>query len=95
MADSLKLQKYLHLQKHLFKGVVGPKGLQLKEIPMQMFSCEFSKIFQNSFFYRTPPVATSVLTSEPEKHSPVRIHRLYDTCFFLEQDSNDLLKEVK
>ena len=26
---------------------------------MQMFSCEYYKIFKNRFFYRTPPVAAS------------------------------------
>ena len=28
---------------------------------MQMFFCEFCEIFKNSFFYRTPPLAASVL----------------------------------
>ena len=27
------------------------------ETPTQMFSCEICKIFNNTFFYRTPPVA--------------------------------------
>ena len=27
-----------------------------------MFSCEFCKISKNTFFYRTPPVATSLIT---------------------------------
>ena len=26
-----------------------------------MFHCEYCEIFQKTFFYRTPPVATSVL----------------------------------
>ena len=29
-----------------------------KETEAQVFSCEFSKIFNNTFFHRTPPVAT-------------------------------------
>ena len=28
-----------------------------KETPVQVFSCKYCKIFRNSFFYRTPPVA--------------------------------------
>ena len=28
-----------------------------KETPTQVFFCEFSKIFKNTSFYRTPPVA--------------------------------------
>ena len=28
----------------------------------QLFSCEFSKTFKNTFFYRTPPLAASVFT---------------------------------
>ena len=30
-----------------------------KETPTQEFSCEYSKIFKNTFFYRMPPVAAS------------------------------------
>ena len=30
-----------------------------KETPTQSFSCEFSEIFKNNFFNRTPPVAAS------------------------------------
>ena len=32
-----------------------------KETPTQVFSCVFHKIFKKTFFYRTPPVAASVL----------------------------------
>ena len=34
-----------------------PSGLKA---PTQMFSCEYCKIFKNSFFYRTPSVAAYV-----------------------------------
>ena len=36
-------------------------GLQLfkKEIPTQMFSSEIYKIFKNTYFYRTSPMAAS------------------------------------
>ena len=40
--------KHLH-QSHFIK----------KETLAQVFSCEFYKIFKNTFFYRTPPVAAS------------------------------------
>ena len=37
-------------------------GLQFcqKETPTQVLSCDIAKIFKNSFFYRTPPLAASV-----------------------------------
>ena len=31
-----------------------------KETLAQVFSCEFCKIFKNTFFYRTHPVAASI-----------------------------------
>ena len=34
-------------------------SLYLKETPTQVFSCEYCKIFKNSFFHRTTPVAAS------------------------------------
>ena len=30
-----------------------------KETPTQVFSCKYHKLFENSFFYGTPPVAAS------------------------------------
>ena len=30
-----------------------------KETPTQVLSCEYHKMFENSFFYGTPPVAAS------------------------------------
>ena len=30
-----------------------------KETPAQVFSCEFSEIYKNTFYYRTPLVAAS------------------------------------
>ena len=32
-----------------------------------MLSCEFSEIFKNSLFYRTPPVAASVFCCDRRK----------------------------
>ena len=42
-------------------------GLQLysKETPTQLFSCGICKIFKNTFFHRTPPVAFSLYTIVP------------------------------
>ena len=34
-----------------------------KETPTRVFPCEYSKVFKNSFFYRTPSVAASVLNT--------------------------------
>ena len=31
-----------------------------KESLAQVFSCEFCEIFKNTYFYRTPPMATTV-----------------------------------
>ena len=39
------------------KSRVLPKKLRFLNITM--FSCEICEFFQNSFFYRTPPVAAS------------------------------------
>ena len=33
-----------------------------KETLAQMFSCEFCEISKKNFFYRTPPVAASLIT---------------------------------
>ena len=37
------------------------KGFIKKETLAQVFSCEFCEIFKNTFFYRIPPLAASVL----------------------------------
>ena len=44
--------------------LIRPEDCNLinKETLTQMFSCEFCKIFQNTFFHRTPLVAASVPT---------------------------------
>ena len=39
-----------------------------KETLAQVFSCEFCEISKNSFSYRTPPVAASVLLSLSEPY---------------------------
>ena len=38
-----------------------------KETPAGRFSCEFCKIFQNAFFYRTPPVAAAGWVAEDQQ----------------------------
>ena len=45
----------------LTKNCLKPTNL-LKKSLAQVFSCKFCKIFKNTFFYRTPLVAASVLT---------------------------------
>ena len=44
-----------HLRQRLFFNKVKKESLA------QVFSCEFCKISKNNFFYRTPPVAASIL----------------------------------
>ena len=70
-ASSLKLKNFgfIFLQVNLFQkqspgGVLLKRcGLQLyqKETLAQVFSCKYSEIFRNTFFYRTPPVAASFI----------------------------------
>ena len=36
-----------------------PTTLLKKETLAQVFSCEISEIFKNTYFYRTPPVTAS------------------------------------
>ena len=62
--DVLKDFCNIHRKTHALEPVFD-KGLGLeifeKETPRQVFSCEYCKIFKNSFFYRTPLVAASVV----------------------------------
>ena len=44
-----------------------------KEALAQVFSCKFCKIWKNTFFYRTPPVAAS----ECEEYFPAEIRSLF------------------
>ena len=48
-------------RKHLSWSLFLIKRLQLyeKETPTQVFSCEITEIFKNTFFYGTPQVAAS------------------------------------
>ena len=52
-----------HLCQSLFFNKVagGACNFIKKETLAQVFSCEFCKIFKNTFSYRTPPVAASGL----------------------------------
>ena len=44
---------------HSFSFQAFRPATLLKETPTQVFSCEICEIFQNTFFYKTPPVAAS------------------------------------
>ena len=60
-----KIIKRTHL-KHLcqclfLNKVAGACNFIKKEALAQVFSCEFCKISKNTFSYRTPPVAASVV----------------------------------
>ena len=57
-----------HLRQSLFLNKVAGLRPEVcnfveKETLVQVFSCEFCKISENIFSYRTPPVAASVLNN--------------------------------
>ena len=57
---------YLYCENTKFYRKQSPKSVQVcnfikKETLTQVFSCEFCQISENTFSYRTPPVAASVL----------------------------------
>ena len=53
--------KKISVLESLFNKVTGLMACNFikKETPTQVFSCEYHKMFENSFFYGTPPVAAS------------------------------------
>ena len=56
----------VHRIRELLYQKQSPRGVQAynlirKKALAQVFSCEFCEIFKNTFSYRTPPVAASVL----------------------------------
>ena len=65
----LQLISCVNVPKHLFRSsrpeVLFRKGVfrnfAIKETLAQMFSCEFCEISKNTCFYRTPPVAVSLV----------------------------------
>ena len=44
---------------------------------VQVFSCEFSKIFKNAYFYRTPLVATSATNQLFSAEIPTLMNDLF------------------
>ena len=65
--------------KHLFQSLffnklagLRPETFFKKESLAQVFSCEFCEISKNTFFYRIPPVATSVYYNK-NIMTPIRI----------------------
>ena len=56
---SQKFRRKTSVLKFLFNNDAGLQAcIFIKKT--QMFSCEICEIFQNTFFYRTPPVAAFV-----------------------------------
>ena len=51
-----------------------------KETLAQVFSCEFCKIFKNTFFRRTPPVAASEISSGVDVFSNTDQNSQQNTC---------------
>ena len=52
-----------------FTKLTGKHKKEKKDFPTQVFSCEFCKIYKNSFSYRIPPLATS--NRVPPLHFPI------------------------
>ena len=50
--------------KHLWQSLLKlqASGTSVAQTVAQVFSCEFCEISKNTFSYRTPPVAASVLS---------------------------------
>ena len=57
-------EKYLYWSLFSINLQARPEGLQRykKETPIQLFFCEYCKVFKNSFFYITSPAAASLST---------------------------------
>ena len=55
------INKKIFVLESLFNKVTGlmARNFIKKEKPTQVFSCEYHKMFEKSFFYETPPVAAS------------------------------------
>ena len=53
--------KKISVLESFFNKVTGLMACNFikKETSTQVFSCEYHKMFENSFFYGTPPVAAS------------------------------------
>ena len=57
----LVIRKKISVLESLFNKVTGLMTCNFieKETPTQVLSCEYHKMFENSFFYGTPPEAAS------------------------------------
>ena len=55
------IHKKISVLESLSNNVTGLMGSSFikKETSTQVFSCKYRKMFENSFFYGTPPVAAS------------------------------------
>ena len=56
-----EIHKKKSVLESLFNKATGLMAFNFikKEAPSQVFSCEYHKMFENSFFYGTPPMAAS------------------------------------
>ena len=68
--------------KHLYRSLVFNKFADLRPATLfkkwtltQVFSCEFCEIFKNTFSYKTPSVAASVIFFE--NHVPMKFKPCY------------------
>ena len=69
--------------KHLCQSLFSRSVTSLKkETVAQLFSCEFCEIFKNSFFYKTPPVAASVIRPHFISWLPPLIHCSLHICIW-------------
>ena len=67
------LDQYLYMNGHRkTKQISTVKCLEKKEFQTHVFSCEICEISMNTFFYRTLPVAASVISNLRELVKSVR-----------------------
>ena len=55
------------------------------QAPTHVFSCDFCKIFKNFYFYRTHPVATSVVSFLVMITQSVNLEKLLLACKFIKK----------
>ena len=63
-----------HLRQSLFFNKVAACNFIKNKTPPQVFSCEFSEVFKNTFFDRTPLVAASLISFDFSLVATVLFH---------------------
>ena len=73
-----------------FNNVAGLKAGNFikEETPIQVFSCEYREIFQNSSFYRTSPVVASKPYYKERQVFSFEICKIFNNTIFLRSSSS-------